>query len=153
MEFYSINHREEFKTFLCAAIGTDGIECHVWRGCNSPASSLATALLFLSFNSLGVVGVSAGQEVTAMASVLMFAVKEQCRPRVVNQYSFVFCLALKQGPLILLMNGTLCIGWDLPCRHHGYTVVQVLRRDSGESGDSILVLCQVHLCDNSLSCG
>lgn len=42
--------------------------------------SLFSCLLFLSFRSLGVVGGSARQEVTVIASVLMFAVKEQCRP-------------------------------------------------------------------------
>lgn len=39
-KFYSINHREEFKTSLCAALGTGGIKCHVWKGYNSPAFSL-----------------------------------------------------------------------------------------------------------------
>lgn len=41
---------------------------------------LPFVLLFLSFSSLGAVGVSARQEVTVIASVLMFAVKGQCRP-------------------------------------------------------------------------
>lgn len=59
VKFYSVIHGQEFKTSLCAAVGVDGIRWHVWKGYNSPAFSLARALLFLSCSSLGVVGVCA----------------------------------------------------------------------------------------------
>lgn len=102
----------KFKNSLCAAVGTDGINCHIWKGYDSAVFSVAKALLLLSFSSLGGCwdfcqershcnGLAA--EVGPFSHMLWGS---SVGRGFVNQYSFSFWLSLKHWSLVLLINGT-----------------------------------------------
>lgn len=123
LKFYSINHREEFKTFVCCP--RDG-----WyqMPCLGRIQFLSLSLACFSFHSVLWGFFQAGTHCDSLTADVSCEKTLLVMGLLINTHLFS-ALHLIKRPLGLLMNGSFAHWVGFALQHHGYTVVQVLRRE------------------------